>query len=115
MPSAGYCCSAAALALLPLLHPALKVNVAALYVCRDTEDDKNQMIADLRAGRYEALVLDSPVLEYTVGTNDKCDLFTVGEPFGECRTTALAQCSLHASAGCIPAAHSALSMSLQAL
>lgn len=47
----------------------------------------NQMIADLRAKKYDALVLDSPVLEYAVGTNADCDLFTVGEPFGKFKTT----------------------------
>jgi hypothetical protein len=34
------------------------------------------MVADLRAGVYDALILDAPVLEYTVGTNAECDLFT---------------------------------------
>mgnify|MGYP001810584125 CR=1 FL=1 len=38
------------------------------------------MVADLRAGTYEALVLDAPVLEYTVGTNPDCDLFTGERP-----------------------------------
>lgn len=45
------------------------------------------MVAGLRSGKYIAMVLDSPVLEYTVGTNDACDLFTVGEPFGGCWCT----------------------------
>jgi hypothetical protein len=37
------------------------------------------MVTDLHAGVYDALVLDAPVLEYTVGTNEECDLFT-GRP-----------------------------------
>jgi hypothetical protein len=44
--------------------------------CRDGEADKDTMVADLRAGVYDALILDAPVLEYTVGTNAECDLFT---------------------------------------
>ncbi|KAF6257204.1 ligand-gated ion channel-domain-containing protein [Scenedesmus sp. NREL 46B-D3] len=40
------------------------------------EADKDAMIAELRAGAYDALVLDAPVLEYTVGTNAD-----FGEPF----------------------------------
>lgn len=39
------------------------------------------MVAELREKKYDALVLDSAVLEYTVGTNEQCDLFVVGEPF----------------------------------
>jgi ABC-type amino acid transport substrate-binding protein len=47
-----------------------------LVFCRDGEADKDAMVADLRAGVYDALILDAPVLEYTVGTNAECDLFT---------------------------------------
>jgi hypothetical protein len=39
------------------------------------------MIAHLRSGVYSALVLDAPILEYTAGTNEECDLFLVGEVF----------------------------------
>lgn len=39
------------------------------------------MLAALRAGTYAALILDAPVLEYTAGTNEACDLFLVGDVF----------------------------------
>lgn len=55
--------------------------VRIMHIYRENEADKETMIADLHSGKYDALVLDSPVLEYTVGTNEACDLFTVGEPF----------------------------------
>jgi ABC-type amino acid transport substrate-binding protein len=47
-----------------------------LAIRRDGEADKEAMVEDLRAGMYDALVLDAPVLEYSVGTNEECDLFT---------------------------------------
>ncbi|WIA44152.1 hypothetical protein OEZ86_010489 [Tetradesmus obliquus] len=56
-------------------------NIEATGHSWEGEADKEAMVADLRAGTYDALVLDAPVLEYTVGTNPDCDLFTVGEPF----------------------------------
>jgi ABC-type amino acid transport substrate-binding protein len=54
----------------PMVHACLQPS------CREGEADKEAMVADLRAGTYDALVLDAPVLEYTVGTNADCDLFT---------------------------------------
>ncbi len=39
------------------------------------------MLTSLRQGTYSALVLDAPILEYTAGTNEDCDLFLVGEVF----------------------------------
>jgi hypothetical protein len=39
------------------------------------------MVDDLRDQKYTALILDAPVLEYVTGTNEECDLFTVGDVF----------------------------------
>jgi hypothetical protein len=39
------------------------------------------MVDDLRAKQYTALILDAPVLEYVTGTNEECDLFTIGDVF----------------------------------
>jgi hypothetical protein len=70
-----------------------KIPIAWLYdnsptsVClrgvygRDHSQDFKDMLDLLRAKEYDALVLDSAVLEYTVGTNEECDLFVIGEPF----------------------------------
>lgn len=48
---------------------------------REREGDLQGMVQDLRAGKYSALVLDAPVLEYISGTNEHCDLFLVGDVF----------------------------------
>ena len=39
------------------------------------------MVDAVRSGKYKALVLDAPVLDYIVATNPWCDLYTVGDSF----------------------------------
>lgn len=39
------------------------------------------MLQGLRNGTYQALVLDEPVVKWIAGTNQECDLFTVGDTF----------------------------------
>lgn len=48
---------------------------------REREGDLAGMLAGLKDGTYAALVLDAPVVEYVVGTNDACTLFVVGDAF----------------------------------
>jgi hypothetical protein len=40
-----------------------------------------RMLDNLRKGSYKALVLDAPVVDYTVAANEQCDLYSVGESF----------------------------------
>ena len=40
-----------------------------------------RMLDNLREGTYKALVLDAPVIDYTVATNAQCDLYSVGDSF----------------------------------
>jgi hypothetical protein len=39
------------------------------------------MLDLLSSGAYDALILETPVLQYVVGTDDTCTLFLVGDPF----------------------------------
>jgi hypothetical protein len=48
---------------------------------REREGDLQEMVDALKNGKYSALILDAPVLEHLVGTNEECDLFLVGEMF----------------------------------
>lgn len=48
---------------------------------RERQGDLQAMVDGLRAQKYTALILDAPVLEYVTGTNEACDLFTIGEVF----------------------------------
>lgn len=48
------------------------------------------MVAGLRDGTYTALIMDAHVLEFTVGTNEACDLFLVGGDVFESFSLALA-------------------------
>lgn len=48
---------------------------------REREGDLQEMVDALKNGQYSALILDAPVLEHTVGTNEECDLFLVGDMF----------------------------------
>ena len=53
-----------------------------MYVgCRDNDEDTQKMLDNLRSGRYKALLLDAPVLEYIAATNPLCDLYVVGDSF----------------------------------
>lgn len=47
----------------------------------DNDDDMAKMLAALRSHNYQALVLDSPVVQYFAAQAEQCDLF----PVGECR------------------------------
>jgi hypothetical protein len=48
---------------------------------RNNDNDTATFIKGLRAGEYDALVLDSAVLEYVSASNKDCDLFIVGPTF----------------------------------
>jgi hypothetical protein len=47
--------------------------------CRENDDDSAAFLANLRAGKYKALVLDAPVIDMWVAENTNCDLFAVGD------------------------------------
>lgn len=72
------------MALCPVVFPAfsarhlLRLRVPAT---REREGDLQEMVDALKNGKYSALILDAPVLEHTVGTNEECDLFLVGDMF----------------------------------
>lgn len=57
------------------------VTPLALLACRNGDTDLNVMLGLLTSGAYDALILDTPVLQYVVGTDDTCTLFLVGDPF----------------------------------
>ncbi len=46
---------------------------------RENDVDTDLLIENLRSGKYQALVLDAPVLQYLAGTDKLCDLFVVGQ------------------------------------
>jgi ABC-type amino acid transport substrate-binding protein len=50
-------------------------------MCRDNDEDTEKMLDNLRTGKYKALLLDAPVLEYIAATNPACDLYVVGDSF----------------------------------
>eukprot|EP00879_Flechtneria_rotunda_P019430 GHRR01020408.1.p1 GENE.GHRR01020408.1~~GHRR01020408.1.p1 ORF type:complete len:473 (+),score=113.43 GHRR01020408.1:178-1419(+) len=58
-----------------------RYNVNATGMPWNGEADQLAMIEALRAGEYDALVLDTPVLEHAMGTDVHCNLFVVGDPF----------------------------------
>jgi hypothetical protein len=66
--------------LLCFIHPARFAH-APSTLNREGQGDLTDMIAALQNGTYTALILDAPVLEHIVGTNDACDLFLVGTAF----------------------------------
>ncbi|KAF6257197.1 hypothetical protein COO60DRAFT_30052 [Scenedesmus sp. NREL 46B-D3] len=63
---------------LPLLR---KYSIDADALPWDNDDDTAAMLAKLRSHHYQALVLDSPVVQYFAAQAEQCDLFPVGDPF----------------------------------
>lgn len=59
-------------------HDTLCCRVWAV-LCRENDDDSVAFLANLRAGKYKALVLDAPVIDMWVAENTNCDLFAVGD------------------------------------
>lgn len=47
---------------------------------RNDDADRDMMVQKLRDGEYDALIMDSPSLEYIAATNTECDLFIIGGP-----------------------------------
>ncbi|WIA23669.1 hypothetical protein OEZ85_000370 [Tetradesmus obliquus] len=62
----------------PLLR---KYSIDASPMAWDNDDDMAKMLAALRSHNYQALVLDSPVVQYFAAQAEQCDLFPVGDPF----------------------------------
>jgi hypothetical protein len=50
-------------------------------MCRDSDEDTEHMIHMLHEGEYDALILDTPVMQHIVGTDDHCSYFLVGDSF----------------------------------
>jgi ABC-type amino acid transport substrate-binding protein len=48
---------------------------------RDGDEDLEHMMHLLEEDKYDALVLDTPVLQYKEGTDHHCVLFVMGESF----------------------------------
>ncbi|WIA44160.1 hypothetical protein OEZ86_010495 [Tetradesmus obliquus] len=63
---------------LPLLR---KYSIDADAVPWDNDADTAAMLEALRSHKYQALVLDSPVVQYFAAQAEQCDLFPVGDPF----------------------------------
>ena len=47
---------------------------------RNDNADRDIMVEKLRAGDFDALIMDSPSLEHIAATNSDCDLFIIGGP-----------------------------------
>lgn len=48
---------------------------------RDNDVDTAVMLDNLRIHKYQALILDSPVVQYFAAKAEQCDLYPVGDPF----------------------------------
>lgn len=48
-------------------------------ICRDNDVDTDIMLDNLRIRKYQALVLDTPVVQYLTAIAPSCDLYPVGE------------------------------------
>lgn len=46
---------------------------------RDTDADSQALLDNLRSHKYQALVLDTPVVQYLAATSSQCDLYPVGD------------------------------------
>jgi hypothetical protein len=67
------------LLLLLLLASCRKYSIDADAMPWDNDADTAAMLAALRSHHYQALVLDSPVVQYFAAQAEQCDLFPVGE------------------------------------
>ena len=48
--------------------------------CRDTTEELSALFYDLKKGKYDAVVLDAPVVDYFSGIDEDCKLTTRGGP-----------------------------------
>jgi hypothetical protein len=64
--------------LLPLLLICRKYSIDADAMPWDNDGDTAAMLTNLRGHSYQALVLDSPVVQYFAAQAEACDLFPVG-------------------------------------
>jgi hypothetical protein len=67
------------LLLLLLLPTCRKYSIDADAFPWDNDADTAAMLKNLRGHHYQALVLDSPVVQYFAAQAEACDLFPVGE------------------------------------
>lgn len=62
-----------------LLPTHRKYSIDADAMPWDNDADTAAMLEALRSHKYQALVLDSPVVQYFAAQAEQCDLFPVGE------------------------------------
>jgi len=53
----------------------------ATDTCRITLEDTKALHDNIRKKKYQALVLDAPVLRWMAANAPECDLYTVGQAF----------------------------------